>query len=270
MKFLTILIVIIFHRNWAGGNPLREQFQVDSWFSWVSGRVAAGNLKFLLGVVAPTLLLLLLSWQLADWLFGLFWLALSLVIVLYCIEIVDTDIAFDDQFLWLRSLQNDDELAQLQQTQSNFRGDITYEVFQSMVPVLFWFLILGPAGALLFVLCQRYLEQADEDDTEVDLLELILFWMEWIPARFTVFLLALLGEFGRTWQVLTDSLMDVENSAVTTLHAAVKTAGNLADDASVDDFVTETEAELGYLKDLLERSLWGWVGLAAILTIAGL
>ncbi|MCH7742814.1 MAG: hypothetical protein IIB71_09175 [Proteobacteria bacterium] len=270
MKFLSVLILVIFHRNWTGPNPLREQFQVDSWFSWVSGRVAAGNLKVLLSVVLPVLLLLLLSWELAEWFLGLFWLALSLAVILYCIELVDLDRAFDDQVLWLRSLKKDDELEQVQQTHSNFRSDITYEMFQSLVPTLFWFLILGPAGALLFLLCQRYLEQVDEDDTEVDLLELVLFWMEWIPARFTVFLFALLGEFGRTWQLLLDSLADVENPAVTMLHEAVESAGGLAECADIEDFVAEGEAELGNLKDLLERSLWGWVGLAAILTIAGL
>lgn len=270
MKFLTVLIVVIFHRNWTGGNPLREKVQLDAWFSWVSGRVVAGNVRFLLSVGVPVLLLLLLSWELAGWFLGLLWLALSLVVVLYCIEIVDMDSAFDGQLQWLRSLKEDDALEQSRQTHFNFRGDITYQVFQSMVPALFWFLLLGPAGALLFILCQRYLEQVDEDDTEVDLLELILFWMEWIPARFTIFLFALLGEFGRTWQVLMDSLVDVENSAVTTLHAAVEPVVSPAVGAGVEDFVIDTEAELGNLKDLLERSLWGWVGLAAILTIAGL
>ena len=37
-----------------------------------------------------------------------------------------------------------------------------------------------------------------------------------------------------------------------------------------DDFVVQTEFELNHLKPLLDRSLWGWLGVAAILTILGL
>jgi AmpE protein len=264
MKFLVILIVLIFQRNWAGGNPLRELFQAEAWFAWVSGRVAAGNPRFLLGVLAPTLMVLLLSWELSGWFLGLLWLGMSVVVVLYCIEIVDTDTAFDDQVLWLRGLDKDDELIRLQRSQSNFRSDITCDVFQGMAPTLFWFLLLGPAGALLVTLCRRYQDQVEEDD----LPELILFWMEWVPARITVFLFALLGEFAPTWQVFTESLADLESPAGTILLKAVESGSVVAN--CTEDFIEETGAELVYLKDLLERSLWGWLGLAALLTIAGL
>ncbi|MBP40019.1 MAG: hypothetical protein CL726_12055 [Chloroflexi bacterium] len=266
MKFLAIFVIIVFHRNWTGSNPVSEKFQVESWFSWVSQRVSPGDLSFLASVVVPALLLLIISWQLSGWLLGLFWLAISVLVLLYSIEVIDTDIVFDDQVLWLRSLREGEELAKLQQTQSGFRSDITYEVFQSLVPAVFWFLLLGPAGTLLFTLCHHY----DEDDVQSDLIEPLLFWMEWIPARFTILLFALLGEFGRTWAVLEDSLTDVENSAAVCLHEAVKPVRTIADDASVEDFVLQTEDELVYLKDLLERSLWGWAGIAGLLTIAGL
>lgn len=269
MKFLIVLIVLALHRSWVGDNPLREQFQIDTWFSWISDRISTGNLRFLFSVVAPVLLLLLLSWELSGWFLGMFWLALSLIVVLYCIDVVDTDAAFDDQVLWLQSLKEDDGLAQSQQTLSNFRGDITYEVFESMVPVLFWFLVLGPAGALLFALCRRYLATVPEDETQVDLLELILFWMEWLPARFTVFLFALLGEFGRTWEALVASLADAETSTVAMLHTAVESEEPLREGSNIEDFIVEAEAQLVDLKELLERSLWGWAGIAALLTIAG-
>ena len=270
MKFLAVFVIIVFHRNWTGSNPAGEQFQVDSWFSWVSRRVVPGDLRFLASVVVPALLLLIFSWQLSGWLLGLLWLAISLLVLLYSIEVVDTDIAFDDQMLWLRSLRDGEELASLHQAQSRFRADITYEVFQSLVPAVFWFLVLGPAGALLFALCQSYNGYLDEDDEQGDLLEPFLFWMEWIPARVTILLFALLGEFGRTWSALKDSLTDLENPAAACLHDAVRPAIGLTDDASVEDFVLQAETELVYLKDLLERSLWGWAGIAGLLTITGL
>lgn len=277
MKFLTVLIIVTFYRSWMGGSPLREQFPAAAWFSATGSRIAPGNLNFLVSVLVPSVLLLLLSMEIQGWLFGLFWLVLSVLVLVYCLEFIDTDIAFDDQFRWLESLsddedQDEDHIVQLQQTQANFSGDITYHVFQNVAPALFWFLVLGPAGALFFYLGQHYLEQLEEDDQGADLLELVIFWMEWIPARFTILFFAVLGEFSRTWEVFSESLFEIEDAAINALSKAADSAvgRHHREFSNVADFVKQTEVELNLLKPLLERSYWGWLGAAAILTILGL
>ncbi len=274
MKFLTVLMLVIYYRNWMGNNPLRDMFPLDTWFSWVGARLSGDSLRFLFSVILPTMVVLLVSFQLTGVFLGMFWLVLSVAIVLYCVDIVDTDIVFDDQILWLRDLKETDDLVQLQQSQLNFSHDVVYNVFQSVIPVVFWFLMLGPAGSLFFLLCQHFLERLDGEGKELGFLDTIVYWLEWIPSRLTILLFALLGDFGRTYQVLADSIFDIETPVDTTLYESARCAVVGDNDSGtkkvIHKFVALAEGELKDLKLLLERSLWGWVGVAALLTILGL
>jgi AmpE protein len=275
MKFLTVFILVTFYRNWLGDHPLEKQIPATVWFSAVSRRITSLKLNFLVSVVLPSVVLLLISMQLQGWFLGLFWLALSVLVLVYCVGLMDTDTAFNDQLNWLRNLQDEDgrgDLAQLQQSQANFSKDITYIVFQNMVPPLFWFLLLGPAGALFYSLSRGYLEQFAEHPQESNPVERILFWREWIPARVSILIFALLGEFNRTWEVFIDSIVDTDvDASVSLTRAADSAIGKRHQEYSgVKDFVVQTEVELNHLKPLLDRSLWGWLGVAAILTILGL
>ncbi len=273
MKFLTVLILVTFYRGWMGGHPLRGQFPVSPWFSFVAGRIASGVPGLLVAIALPSVLLLLLSLELQSWFFGFFWLALSVFVLIYCVDIVDTDSAFSDQFQWLEGLEDDDKsIVQYQESQAEFSEDVTYRAFKSMVPVLFWFLLLGPAGALFVFLSRCYLQQLEEDAGEAEALQLITFWIEWFPARVSILVFAALGEFSHTWEVLGDSLFETRDAAITSLARAADSAvgRHQQEFSTLEEFVTRTEIELNLLKHLLQRSLWGWLSVAAILTILGL
>lgn len=271
MKFLAIFFLVVIHRNWVGGNLIRDQFSLDSWFSMVAAKSSGGYVRFFFSVVLPSVVLFLICLELRGWFFGLFWIILSLSVLIYCTDVVDIDIAFDDQFIWLRALNEEDDIANSIQTQATFFSDVTYDVFRSVIPVLFWFLVLGPGVALFFFLCQHYTEELSEEDREWDLIENILYWMEWIPARIAVLLFAIVGEFSKTWRSFVDSIFETKSGALETLAlGACAAAGHTKPSAGVlEDFVSVAEAELMELKSLLERSLLAWLGLAAALTILG-
>ncbi len=271
MKFLAVLMLVAWFRNRVSGNPLREQYPTDTWEAWVFSRISHPDLRFAVSVLLPTIVLLFVSTELRGWLLGLPWLILSILVVVYSVEFVDTDLAFDDQGLWLKSLDDEDDLAQLHQSQRNFRWDITYDVFQSMIPALFWFLVLGPAGALLYGLCRNYADDDGEPELQTGLPQILQFWMEWIPARVHVLVFAVLGDFARTWRLLLESILDVEEPVVEMLGQSAEAAVGTEEPAAstLDDFVTATEFELDELRLLLDRSLWGWVGVAALMTILG-
>jgi membrane protein required for beta-lactamase induction len=116
------------------------------------------------------------------------------------------------------------------------------------------------------------MEQFEQHQQESKPVDLILFWMEWIPARVSILIFALLGEFNRTWEVFVDSLVETDVAATVSLSKAADSAiGKRHQEFSgVKDFAEQTEVELNHLKPLLDRSLWGWLGVAAILTILGL
>ena len=249
MKFLTIMAVVLVYRNWFGGNPVRDAFSTESWFSSIRGSIGAGNLRYLVAVIIPAVAILFLSDVIDSWLFGLLNLALSIAILLFAIEVVDLDVLIDDHRVW----------AAEQQQGGDFFTDITYEVFQGIVPALFWFLILGPAGVVLYTLSERYLAQLGEDDSDMSLVEQLLYWMEWIPARITGLIYALLGDFRGGLDALLDVFADTQNSNAFVLGNTVRASmtANNPDDEFLD------------LQWLLENSIWGWVAIAALLTILG-
>lgn len=249
MKFLTIMAIVLVYRNWLGGNPVRDVFSTESWFSSIRGNIGAGNLRYLVAVILPAVAILFLSDVIDSWLFGLLNLALSIAILLFAIEVVDLDVLIDDHRAWVAE----------QQPGGDFFTDITYEVFQGIVPALFWFLILGPAGVVLYALSERYLAQLGEDDSDMSLVEQLLYWMEWIPARITGLIYALLGDFRGGLNALLDVLADTQNSNALVLGNTVRASmsANNPEDGFLD------------LQWLLENSIWGWVAIAALLTILG-
>lgn len=67
-----------------------------------------------------------------------------------------------------------------------------YELFAP----IFWFFLLGPAGALLYRLAYLLkLEWADKHDGFGDFPAQVFHWLDWLPARFTAASFAVVGDF---------------------------------------------------------------------------
>ena len=148
----------------------------------------------------------------------------------------------------------------------------TYAVFQGIYPLLFWFLLLGPTAALAYGLSRWYLQNLPSDDPEHARVERVVFWMEWLPARVTGLLFALLGDFGRCFEVWIGAWTDVDSTAEELLRVLSGLAIDEADYTQVDSmpgFVVLASEDLQSMKVLLGRTLFGWLGLAAVLAIAG-
>ncbi len=269
MKFLAIFIVVLVYKNWVGGNPVRDAASPNGWFNWIKDMVAPGNLRFLVCVGLPCLALLWIAVEISDWLFGLLSLVLSVAVILYAVKPVDFDVLFDNHRLRLRSGEAAGDSAV--QDNDDFCNGITYETFQSIVPALFWFLVLGPAGALLTVLTGQYLEQLDEDEADTSVADQLQYWLEWIPARLSGFIFALLGDFGHGARASIAALADIDEPVAVGLTDTMRNAiyREHAEAAQEGDWTTRVELELDELEALLARSVWGWVAFAALLTIVG-
>ena len=134
--------------------------------------------------------------------------------------------------------------------------------FQSIFPSLFWFLVLGPIGVFFYFLSERYSGYCENGRIESFGVERILYWMEWIPIRLTGFIFALLGEFRSGFSVWVDSFIDIEISNAEFLNSVARAAILLKEE-------DKEESEVPLLHWLLEKTVWGWVAFAAILTIWG-
>jgi AmpE protein len=272
MTFLAILIVVFVYKNWLGSHPLQARLPFAAYQHWFLSRPYAPLVRYLLCVGLPVLLVASLAWLLSSGLTVILWLLLSLIVLFYTLDSVNLADQLEEQEAWLRSLQAGRPVAGAIEQQETFVTETTYFVFQSIYPVLFWFLLLGPTGALAYGLSRSYLQNLQIEDPEYARVERVVFWMEWLPVRVTGFIFALLGDFGRCFDTWVAAWSDTESSAEELLRALLGLAIDEADYTDVDDipaFVVLASEDLQAVKVLLARTLFGWLGLAAVLAIVG-
>lgn len=268
MNFLAVLIVVFFYRHWVGDNPVRPLVPFERYQSLLARASLARDIKYLITVGLPALILWLVWFVTSDWLAGLLWLLICIAVLVYAIEVHDHETDFEKQVRWLRSVTEQDEHTGLVEQQQDFRSRITYDSFRGLYPALFWFLALGPPGVLVYAFSRDYLHGHDATD---GLAVRVVFWMEWIPARVTGFIYALLGDFGRCFGQWLRLLPDTSTPVNTTIDILAKSALPDNDDYGDDTvtFQSVAEREIDELRQLLDRTLWGWVGFAAIMTVIG-
>ncbi|MCB1692689.1 MAG: regulatory signaling modulator protein AmpE [Pseudomonadales bacterium] len=271
MKFLAVLILVFFERNWFGGNPVREVVPFGAYMRFWQERVAAPNVRYLLAVGVPVLVTFFIGVEIRHWFLGLLWLALSVAILIYAIDLDDIPAEFDEHSAWLHAPGDGVGLADAVERQEEFRVDVLTRMFQSLYPALFWFLFFGPAGALFYTLSRQYQDRLEDDDPELDLVLQVTYWMEWPVVRVTGLLFAIVGNFGRCFETWLSIALDVRESTGTVLidlaEAAVDEVPYDHDD--LEDFATASDVANGTLRDLMSRTIFGWLGVAALVVILG-
>lgn len=133
--------------------------------------------------------------------------------------------------------------------------------------VIFWFILLGPIGAILYRASHTLKMKLPEmDDMGLDFrsgVNRLLYILDWVPARITAFTYALSGNFhdatGKWWDAHEDN--DEADSII-------NRAGSGA--LGLDNTVSDTDgpamnAEMA--QGLALRSLTIWVGVLAVITI---
>jgi len=272
MTFLAILAVVLAYKYWPDRRLLRDRVPFSAYQKWFMSQSLAPGVQYLLCVGLPVVLVLVLAVVLASGILAFFWLVLSLVVLGYSIGNNNLNQRVANQTKWLRGLSNDEPIADVITQQDHYLAKTTYSVFQGIYPVLFWFILIGPAGALAYGLSRSYVNNLDDSDSQRDQIEAVLFWMEWLPARLTGLMFALLGNFGHCFEAWLASLSDVNQTNSDLLRSllglAIDEAG-YTDAETLPAFVALAEPDLKTSKDLLARTLFGWLGLAAILAIVG-
>ncbi len=269
MTFLAILIILFFYRHWHGENPVHAKVDFAPYFGWVRSSSVPVDLRYWVAVWGPGILLFWLAGTLDGSLQGLLWLALSLVVLIYCLDLSDVEEEFLAQSAKLRAVTESDELAEVVQMQEDFQIDHLHGMFQGIVPSLFWFMILGPAGALIYVLSLEYQDGLDEESSEAALIDKLIHWMEWVPVRITGLLFCFAGNFGPTFDYWLNQLADTEDSTACHLMAMAGLAAEVPEDQedTVVGFAKFAEAHVQEMRYLCDRALYGWLGVAALVTI---
>jgi len=153
--------------------------------------------------------------------------------------------------------------------------------FQSMeryFAVFFWFVLLGPVGAILIRLtCQ--LQAWSATDTQSALYqstEKLKYWLEWPVVRIVAFGLGISGSFVDFWQANKGQLL-AKNSEllISAGYAALQRSVHKDEHGGLvlDDMPEDLESEMRLIRGtmaMVKRTLKFGVGILAVLTLYGL
>ncbi len=213
MALIAVLISLIVERLLGSMEELRRSGWFVTYTRWAAARMAPyswfngplGTLFILLPLIVPVIAI---DYYLSGvWL--LFGIAFSVFILLYCFGPRDLE-AEVEAFVDARSrgdeesacwhaaelIGSDDEVDNSGELTKQIMENIFIEANERLLAIVFWFVVLGPGGALLYRLSSLIRAESEEGDNGVMeagvRLHLLL---SWLPARLCAIAYALAGSF---------------------------------------------------------------------------
>jgi len=295
MTLISLLFVLILEYFFKISAIFEEQFKYHNWFpawrKWLGNKVQQNWFRDWPGIAiiigTPVLLLYnLVSDADKGFLFWLMQFALTLIVLVYCLGPIDQNEHLSEYFdamesgdfqsayhhvechLDLKSTQdipeNFEELGRVVTTlilsQSNFR----------FFGVLVYFVLLGPAGALLYRLTCTFEFSSRDDDNSPYRLRLLQLrnLLDWLPARITGFLYALAGDFNGAMSSLNQYLFQPDNNDSLLEETGLGALG-INDEVSDDVIIADTVEENNQALSLVSRSLTIFLVIIAMMTVFG-
>ncbi len=277
MTFLALMVAVLLYYLWGPEGPLHD----DGWFRALERRVASFGLlpwvSLVLVVLLPSAFAAWLLGQVESLFFGLFWIAGAVLLLLYAFGWFDYHTALeryaghcdrdDLEGAWLdardaMALGDSEQQPETPEQMHNLvQGGLMFEGYQRWFPIVFWLLLLGPAGAFAY----RLIALAAEGEFKAPAAKL-RYLADFLPARALALTFAVTGDFVRCRQALQSALPDTDLPA----EKVLMRVGHGAMGARP---VTEGEAQLAAWETretgaLLKRSAATWlvvVSLAAII-----
>jgi len=274
MYLIAILCALALLQFWGAKNPLHRDTVFDAWAAQVVTWRSLASIWWLrmgLVLLVPVLVTALLAWVLP---LG-FWLVWATLVLCYSLgrgefapETASYTLACNDG-AWnvasnkaLRQGADPSNLApgDWPQLHQRMLEATAYQGFERLFAVLFWFVLFGPAGALLYRLSFLYAQLHPEEPVRR-----WLWALEWLPVRLLGVSFAITGNFVgcvNRWKVYVFCLASTSRSVLreTVLGAL-----------SVDDELMQscdcTQREIAALKRLYTRTLWFWVTCLAVWTL---
>ncbi|MEQ8314440.1 MAG: regulatory signaling modulator protein AmpE [Gammaproteobacteria bacterium] len=316
MKFLVILLCLTINYLWLKD---LDRFD-DTWFIHFRRKIAAfmesvdaapplsaiAPLVFIYGI--PLLLVGVLLLLLQDIAFGLFTMALHMLVLL---------IAFDrtqpgnlvNCFLqhWRRGdtgackdyleqeicIPEESDVSSPEAMSEFFKEQLIYRCFEKMFVMFFWYMLTGPLG-IVFCYVSYQLRDTQADDivaTESRWIDTAIYLLEWIPLRLLAITFSLAGNFVHSFDQLrsvfwefnpeqassiqlysyaSSALTDAPNAYSGSAGNGEEGEGETRDLSQEEQQILDQEREIENLQALLERSQAIWLAVLALITIFGL
>lgn len=216
MTFIITLISIVIERFFHWGH-LRHWGWYERYEQSLNSRIGTWPSYALLFVsILPLLLVVgLINYLLCGILYGVLKIIFGVIVLLYCLG---------PSNLWLQvyssinSLRKDDPKAAIdninatfgltpvdnaQDFHKGFTRVIFVEAYQRLFSVLFWFVVLGPVGAVLYRAVSLSAKSSPLDVMHAAQKTQLV--MDWVPVRVFTFIFALGGHFTKVFAVWKNS-----------------------------------------------------------------
>ena len=285
---LAIVLVLAVSRALPDLSRLRDFSWLRIWLTRWHGDGPAAARPVLLLPALVFLLCALLQSALDHVLFGLPLFAFAVIVLFFCIGPRELESDIDAV---LKAPDRDQRLAAAQALRADVDGaPVTLEAaplveatflaaLSRWFGVLFWFVVLGPAGALGYRMIQLIARHATFseglDANELTLAERTLRILDWAPAHLMALTLALVSDFDavlRTWR----EYHAAHGAGYFTLDlgflGALARSGVNADVVAGDGYAVDINDPLNELADarrVLRRILVTWLAVLALMVLAG-
>ena len=281
MSFLAMIIALLIAQLRDRDSSLFHDRWLVDMDTRLRGMGMSPAVSLLCSVALPVIGVGVVLAYLEPRLFGLLWIAFTVVILLYSFGRVNFPAMLDRyrayfssgnfQSAWLDG--RSESVTEMDPTEETSPEDIQiyvqqiliYEGYQGWFAILFFFLVLGPEGALAYRLLQLY-----SQFPEAKLAQRLLFYVDWLPVRLVSATFSLTGDFLASRDKLLSSFSETSQSASEVLISTARAAlGLKRGDAESDagDAGDAAAAQLNQIEALLSRCAVFWLASISLLVL---
>lgn len=296
MSLISILLALLAERFLPHMQPLREIDWLQRYQGWLEGHLplAARHPALGLGLILlpPLVVLALLQTLIDDWLFGLLELLLATVVLYYSLRAAEVEEAVD-RYVESREAGHDgdarheaqrlvdDGLPEAVDDEVRAVADaVLLRACEKGFGALFWFVILGPVGALGYWMTVHVMQDARREAKPwQDWAERLHDLLAWAPAHLMAVGFVLTGSFedgirawGAFWRESPQADVGESNRGVLLAVGRGALRAEEAETAAPMAEAGEMVADASLVRSargLVLRTLVIWVAVVALMTLGG-
>jgi AmpE protein len=255
--FLIILIGLGLDKWFESGNALRRWQWFDAYVSGFLTGAARINMSlewpaFVLFLALPLVILAFVCWLLSLWLFGFLSFLFGLGVFWYCLELpaLNNTVILESEHVTEVSVSTQELVSD---TASGF-----WQTHERIFAIIFWFILLGPVGAVLYRLVWLCEAESSLFATHVpsiwrDYALRVHGVLAWVPARLLGLTYVLAGDFVPTFKTWCDYAFRLGYS-----RELVTQCGTVG---------LRTAPESGAIRDMGMRALIIWLAVITVFTL---
>lgn len=261
MILLTLLITVLLEYYFDLGARLRQYQWFDQFSHWVENQLHryfqhTNDIAVLLAILFPIVLLVGLLQSLFNTpLYGLLDLIFGVLVLLATVEAKSLITAY--------MATSSNKSGAVSAALSDNPGHLTFAQFlraekQKVLCPVFWYVILGPMGAVLYRLSLVSCDN-NQNSSRQSLLNTWVSWLEWLPVRMTVLSFAVVDSFVPCFKYWLTTITHPASANDDVLIDGASRASGIKAQAAVAD----KPESVG----LIAHSMIFWLVLVAILTV---